>query len=206
MKFLGYNNVLCISAHPDDAEYGMLGTVLKYTDTTFHMVCLGYGGEHDDTTGPSRNQELVNIWQRVDNIIGYISPFAIVDQTAESSLINYVESELNVPFDCVAIPPYSDTHFEHKKVNNVGTALVRKKRASIVEYRTPSAKNEWIPKLYVDISSEYQRKVELLKLFTSQQTNFYFDENTIASFHQNYQCTKVGLKIAEQFNPLVVYT
>ena len=33
MKFLNYDKVLCLSPHPDDVEYGMLGTIMKYKDT-----------------------------------------------------------------------------------------------------------------------------------------------------------------------------
>ena len=40
MKFLGYDNVLCISPHPDDTEYSMMGTILKYWDTMF--TCLQF--------------------------------------------------------------------------------------------------------------------------------------------------------------------
>ena len=29
MKFLGFNKVLCLSPHPDDVEFGMMGTILK---------------------------------------------------------------------------------------------------------------------------------------------------------------------------------
>ena len=35
MKFLGFDNVLCISPHPDDIEYSMFGTIDKYKDTKF---------------------------------------------------------------------------------------------------------------------------------------------------------------------------
>ena len=33
MKFLNANKVLCLSAHPDDAEYGALGSIIKFNQT-----------------------------------------------------------------------------------------------------------------------------------------------------------------------------
>ena len=30
MKFLNLDKVLCLSAHPDDTEYGMLGSMATY--------------------------------------------------------------------------------------------------------------------------------------------------------------------------------
>ena len=47
MKFLNYDKVLCLSPHPDDAEYGMLGTIMKYKDTKFDIVVLSQGGDFD---------------------------------------------------------------------------------------------------------------------------------------------------------------
>ena len=40
MKFLNYDRDLCISPHPDDVEYGMLGTIMKYKDTKFDIIVL----------------------------------------------------------------------------------------------------------------------------------------------------------------------
>jgi len=35
MKFLNLNKVLCLSAHPDDTEYGVLGSMISCDDTLF---------------------------------------------------------------------------------------------------------------------------------------------------------------------------
>ena len=51
MNFLNLNRVLCISAHPDDAEYGMLGSMVKCRNTKFDIAVLSNGGDYDDTTG-----------------------------------------------------------------------------------------------------------------------------------------------------------
>ena len=45
MKFLNYDKVLCLSPHPDDVEYAMLGSILKYKDTKFDIVVLSEGGD-----------------------------------------------------------------------------------------------------------------------------------------------------------------
>ena len=47
MEFLNKKAVLCISPHPDDIEYGMLGSMMKCKDTKFHIVTLSIGGEFD---------------------------------------------------------------------------------------------------------------------------------------------------------------
>ena len=40
MKFLNYDTVLCVSPHPDDIEYSMMGTILKHVDTHFIILNL----------------------------------------------------------------------------------------------------------------------------------------------------------------------
>ena len=47
MKLLNYDKVLCLSPHPDDVEYGMLGTICKYKDTQFEIVVLYKGVDFD---------------------------------------------------------------------------------------------------------------------------------------------------------------
>ena len=51
MKFLNLNRVLCISAHPDDTEYGALGSMIKFKYTQFDVVVLSNGGELGRKTG-----------------------------------------------------------------------------------------------------------------------------------------------------------
>ena len=38
MKLLNLNRVLCLSPHPDDVEYSMLGTIIKHQDTIFDVL------------------------------------------------------------------------------------------------------------------------------------------------------------------------
>ena len=40
MKFLNLDKVLCLSAHPDDIEYGVLGSMIKFKDTQFDILVL----------------------------------------------------------------------------------------------------------------------------------------------------------------------
>ena len=37
MRLFNFNRVLCLSPHPDDVEYSMLGTIMKYSNTKFEI-------------------------------------------------------------------------------------------------------------------------------------------------------------------------
>ena len=70
MKFLNFDKVLCIGAHPDDVEYGMVGSMCKFTDTQFDVLILSEGGDFDESTGKSRQMECRNIWDIIPNVSG----------------------------------------------------------------------------------------------------------------------------------------
>ncbi len=206
MKFLGYDSVMCLSAHPDDAEYGMLGTILKYTDTTFYMICLGWGGKFDDTSGGIRRHELDMVCSSVDNMqLGPVHlMLATPEDASESTLIHAVEV-LGLKPQCVMITPLDDSHFEHRKIHDVGMAIARKDKIALIEYKTPSTLNTWTPNLYVDVAHNLPRKLALLKMFKSQVSNAYFDSANVMSFHVDYQCQKRGMSAVEAFKILGVY-
>ena len=51
MKLLNFDRVLCLSPHPDDAEYSISGTVMKYSDTIFDILTMSVGGDFEGTDG-----------------------------------------------------------------------------------------------------------------------------------------------------------
>ena len=54
--------------------------------------------------------------------------------------------------------------------------------------------------MFVDISPVYSKKENMLKEFKSQQHRSYFHLDTIRGFHTNFQCSKKGTPLVEQFN------
>ena len=79
---------------------------------------------------------------------------------------------------------------------------------------------DWIPNLFVDIMVQVKRKqddghsmdtdvmfsaflwyikLNRLALFESQKDKSYFSEESIKSFHSNYQCSTRGMTSVESF-------
>ena len=111
----------------------------------------------------------------------------------------FVENNLNGA-DTIVTTPNLDSHFEHQLINNIGPAVCRRSPITLVEYRTPSTLNHWIPNYFVGLSKkQYNKKKEVLKLFTTQQKAAYFNDETINSFHHNFQCHKKGMSIVESY-------
>ena len=205
MKFLNFDKVLCLGAHPDDVEYGMLGSMCKFTDTEFDILILSEGGDFDKSTGKDRQTECENIWNKIDNVNGGFTDVKHVVDHQEDEWVNILESggHVSTDYDCIFTLPSEDSHFEHRIVNSMTPALVRHKKIGIISYRTPSTLDNWIPNFYVEIN--LNEKMEHLKEFKSQLSKPYFSENSFKSFHSNYQCFKKNIEYVELFRVEIIY-
>ena len=199
-KFLNANRVLCLSPHPDDIEYGVLGTISKFQDTQFDILTISIGGKFDPSSGERRFSECQSIYKEFPNIKG---DFLFNDHTINfgyDHLVHMVETKYDVSqYDIILLPPEEDTHHDHKKINIIGMALTRKEKCSVIDYKTPSTLETWIPNYFVDITSYLPNKIEQLKKFKTQSKHLYFTENVIKSFHTNYQCSRRGYEFVEMF-------
>ena len=134
MKFLNFNKVLCLGAHPDDVEYGMLGSMCKFTDTEFDILVLSEGGDFDKSTGKDRQTECENIWNKINNVNGGFTNVKHVVNHQEDEWVNILESggHVSEDYDCIFTLPNEDSHFEHRIVNGMTPALVRHKKIGII--------------------------------------------------------------------------
>ena len=95
MKLLGFNRVLCLSPHPDDVEYSMAGSILKYFDTKFDILCLTQGGDCDVTTSSKRLREVEVCWEQLTtctNVGLYFTPVKFLKDWTEDKWVNYIEN------------------------------------------------------------------------------------------------------------------
>ena len=210
MKFLNFNKVLCLAPHPDDVEYSMGGTIIKNYNTQFDILCLTQGGDCDETTDVNRLDEVRNSWESTSiiNINLFFSSNKFLKEKGEDEWVNYIETNFinKNNYDCICTPSSKDSHFEHKIVSNLGWPLTRIKSISLIEYYSPSTLEEWTSNMFIDISEVYKIKLRMLKQFKSQQHRSYFEEDTIKGFHTNFQCSKKGTELVEQFNLKQLFT
>jgi len=222
MKLLNYDKVLCLSPHPDDIEYGALGTIMKYKDTQFNIVVLSQGGDFDITTKTERQDECKKVWENIDNIEGcFIEDTKFIKDKDEDEWVNLLENKFDISsYDCIITTSPSDSHFEHRIVSNLTYALVRRNKCGIIQYKSPSTLDTWTPNFFVDLMVLSERhkddghsqathvmfsaflwyiKVNKLALFQSQKGKSYFEESAIKSFHSNYQCSNRDMLHVESF-------
>ena len=211
MRFLNFQKVLCLSPHPDDVEVGMMGSVIKHKDTHFDILCLTRGGAKgfDNTNQQDRRGEVDDVWNTlgINNISILHSKYEYFEDTNEPGWINYIENDFikKYDYDCIFIPTTDDSMFEHRFVHKFGSALCRFSLISLIEYHAFSTLNTWQPNFFVSVKKEYNDKLNALKLFKSQSNKSYFKKPTLDSFHSNFQCSKKGIKVVEQFKIIELF-
>ena len=209
MKFLNFNKVLCLSPHPDDVEYSMLGTILKYNETKFYLLQLAQGGDCDEPTGEHRLKEVENVWKTAgcNNLQIINTPYKFIKDISEENWIQLIEMILKTDdsYDAILLPNETDSHFEHRYVSGFGPALIRNNKISLIQYYTPSTQDAWQSNFYVDIESHYDKKLESLKMFTSQQHRYYFRSDVLRAFHSDFQCSKKAIHYIEKYKIINLY-
>ena len=201
MKFLNHNKVLCLSPHPDDVEYGMLGVISKYGDTQFDILVLSEGGDFDSTVKQKRHNESKKALDGIANSTCFFSDIKFIKDMAEDEWINLIENKYNIKgYDCIFHPPSEDSHFDHRFINQLSPALVRGYSCSRISYKTASVLDTWIPNLFVSLNNKvWKDKSKRLLNFNSQLDKSYFNTSSIESFHSNYECSKRGMNLVESF-------
>jgi LmbE family N-acetylglucosaminyl deacetylase len=200
MKFLGFDKVLCLSPHPDDVEYSMSGTILKYTDTHFDVLTLTHGGDFDKTNKLPRNEEVDDFWKNVSNVTQTYTGVGTIKTMDEAGWVHLLETEYLTDHNAILTTNTQDSHFEHRIVSTFGKALSRIKPISLIEYKSPSTLHEWTPNYLENIEKfSILKKEKLRQSFQSQKDRVYFKDSFIDAFHTDFQAMKKGLMCVEQF-------
>jgi N-acetylglucosamine malate deacetylase 1 len=215
--------IIVLSAHPDDETIGLGGTILKHTmrkEEEVYVVCFtdGTGARHDQ----SDLQKKI-FFEACENLgaKGFCLDFP--DQQLDKySIFDIIKSFDHIYNDIspevIYTHSHGDVNQDHRRVFEVALVLARSypknKVRSLISYEVPSS-TEWYPSqldgftpnLYIDITSQIEKKIEVLKLY----------ENTFCSEIKEYphprslqslramnmeRGSRVGVSYAEAFSLL----
>jgi LmbE family N-acetylglucosaminyl deacetylase len=204
VKFLGLNKVLCLSPHPDDIEFALGGSILLYEQTKFTSIVFSTGSVYDSTSDSARWKECEAYWKDVSNIEQhFLAP--LLRMYSEEEWLNLLEKSFHLKnYQAILLPPDLDTHYEHRLVHNIGLAMTRVTPASVIEYRSASALDTWVPNMFVDIDTVEQDKIRRFIHFESQRKN-YFEPDYLRASHTNLVSLKKHIPVTEHFRILSLY-
>ena len=117
-KFLNADFVACLSPHPDDCEYSMSATILKNTETNFHIYNISSGGKHS-TSGVVRLEEVRKFWSPYKNVSLIFVGIEFIRDVQYDTFVKKMETIFRCDYDLLLSPPKEDTHQDHRKINEM---------------------------------------------------------------------------------------
>ena len=180
--------IIVFAAHSDDETIGCGGTIIKYSKEEKEVITVVFS-----------SGEKSSPWLKKDFIVGNrkeeakkIGEFIGCKETIFLGLEDMnLEKEVDKPkvrdaikkiighFKPTAIFTHSkhDPHKDHKAVNRVVfetlDELDPKHKINVYVFEVWNVLNETIPRMYVDISDTFGRKIEAMKKFKSQKIYIY---------------------------------
>jgi LmbE family N-acetylglucosaminyl deacetylase len=163
-EFKNNMKILAIGAHPDDIELGCGGLLLKAVKQghDVYMYTLTQGGASGNPE--ERTLELKQSSKIIGAKASWIDNFEDTKLAVSSELINHIEVFIN---------------------KSVAASTIEAGRfvPNIISYEIPLTK-DFKPQIYYDISDVVDEKVELIKLFWSQQSKLYLKADAIKGLAQ----------------------
>ena len=187
--------IVCITAHPDDAEMGIGGTLAKHVDNgdDVHVILTTLGG----VVGPPKKREKEA--RLAAHILG-------ID---DLQILNYPVQKLNKPnLEFVKVIKgiltelgpdriYTHTLFDYHQVHvTVAESVMHAAKeirqvlsCEVISSTTP----EFNPNAFVDITDYMDLKIKSLKVHQTQSNKFYIQPNVMRSLaNVRYVWGKVG--------------
>lgn len=187
--------IACITAHPDDVEMGIGGTIAKHVDCgdDVHVILTTLGG----VVGPPKKREKEA--QQAAHILG-------VD---DLQILNYPVQKLNKPnLEFVKIVKnaltqlrpdriYTHTTFDNHQVHVTVAESVMHAANEIKQVLSceiiSSTTTDFKPNAFVDITDYMDTKIKSLKVHETQSNKFYIQPNVMRSLaNVRYVWSKVG--------------
>ena len=211
--------VLAIAPHADDEIIGLGGTLAKHVSQGDEVyVCIVTRGKE-----PIFTEEYMKVLREETNAchkeLGVVKTFflefpsVMLDSVPRHELNGALMGVFNeVKPQIVYFPHFGDLQKDHFLVAEATMVCVRPKYGykiegvyayetlSETEWNIPHLANAFIPQCYVDVSEFLEKKLELLKCYKSQLSEFPNSRSIQAvTALANYRGATIGVNAAEAF-------
>lgn len=178
--------ILCFGAHSDDLEIGMGGTIAKYSTEGKDVVGIVFS--KGDKSSPWLKEEFIietreKETEEIGKFIGYKN--TIILGLPDGNLTNEIEKPAVKKKVTDLIKKYKpsqifvtsslDPHPDHRAVNKCVLEILDKLKSKTpaYTYEVWNVINDNNPRMYVDITKYFKKKIKALKMFKSQKHYIY---------------------------------
>ena len=202
--------VVVVAVHPDDETIGCGGTIIKHLNKGDEVHCILV------TKG---NAEQKVIWDNVKDTYHFTSVTEL--DFPELDLMDKSLNELIPPLSkaisaiqpqTIIIPNRSDAHSDHKAIFNAVASCTKAFRYPFIEkvlmmevisetdFALPLPEGQFIANYYVDITKEFEKKQEILKIYESELLPYPQTRNlnTMQALNR-YRGSQINAEYAEAF-------
>lgn len=206
--------VLVVSVHPDDETLGCGGTIIKH-------LCQGDEVHCVFITSGNSNQEL--LVKRIHDLYGFTSVATLnFKELHLHEMLNELIGSLSQIVSTIHphilyIPNRSDAHSDHRAVFSAIMACSKSFRYPFIEqilmcevisetdFSPILPENIFMPNYFVDITGEFAKKKDIIKLFMSELLPYPMTRNlsTIEALNR-YRGSLINAEYAEAFMSLKI--
>lgn len=202
--------VVVVAVHPDDETIGCGGTIIKHLSKGDEVHCILV------TKG---NAEQKVIWDKVKDTYHFTSvteldfPELDLMDTSLNELIPPLSKAISaIQPQTIIIPNRSDAHSDHKAIFNAVASCTKAFRYPFIEkvlmmevisetdFALPLPEGQFIANYYVDITKEFEKKQEILKIYESELLPYPQTRNlnTMQALNR-YRGSQINAGYAEAF-------
>lgn len=196
---------LLLNPHFDDEILGCAGLLINYPQNV-HIVCLTSGNKG---TREDDNSELVEIRKKeflsVMRELG-INSYEFLDIQDGKLIYDYEKfKQIDISdYDYIFLPNHFDNHKDHKAVSVLLKELLKEKKhknsVKIAFYEIWSAMT--LPNRYFDMTKIIKKKKDLIKKYSSQTKNVWFEKGILSL--NAYRGVLLNIGWAEMFTVISI--
>ncbi|MBN2070242.1 MAG: PIG-L family deacetylase [Candidatus Krumholzibacteriota bacterium] len=213
-------DILFIAAHPDDETLGCGGTILRNRsdgDATHWLIVTNmderYGWEKSVISARQDEIEKVSKSYGFKSVTKLDYPTVRLDTLPLSDITASISKVMaDIEPSVVYIPNRSDIHTDHQIVFQASISCMKNFRAPFIkkilmyetlsetEFAPPLPGNVFSPNLFVDISDQIEKKIEIMKIYSSEVMDAPFPRSPEAIRAQAAsRGSRIGREYAEAF-------
>lgn len=184
------SKVLVVAVHPDDETLGCGGTLLKHKadgDEINWLICTELNNGHP--MKKLREEQIASVSKKFgfESIHELNLKTCNVDQYTVSELVERISAVFNeVQPDTVYLPFKNDVHSDHRHIFEAAYSCTKSFRypflkkilmmetLSETEFAPSLASDTFVPNVFVDIGNEFDKKVDIMKVYESEVAAFPF--------------------------------
>ena len=202
--------VVVVAVHPDDETIGCGGTIIKHLNKGDEVHCILV------TKG---NAEQKVIWDKVKDTYHFTSvteldfpELDLMDKSLNELIPPLSKAISSIQPQTIIIPNRSDAHSDHKAIFNAVASCTKAFRYPFIEkvlmmevisetdFALALPEGQFIANYYVDITKEFEKKQEILKIYESELLPYPQTRNlnTMQALNR-YRGSQINAEYAEAF-------